>query len=142
LAEGFAGGSSPLTHGALGLAHGFGTLGTGPIRGTGPTRGLGEGVQMAWHPRRRYWWRGWGWCPSPYYGYPPYPPVRPPYYQPPMAPSWAPPMTSEQELRWLEEYKKDLEECLKEIEEEKRSVEEEIKGVEARIEELKRMLQR
>jgi len=59
----------------------------------------------------------------------------PPYYQPPMAP--------EQELRWLEEYKKELEECVKELEEEKKSIEEEIKGVEARIEELKkRMLQR
>jgi len=75
-----------------------------------------------------------GWYHLPCYGYPPYPPVQPPCY-------W-PPMTPEQELRWLEEYKRELEECVKELEEEKKSIEEEIKGVEARIEELKRMLQR
>ena len=74
-----------------------------------------------WYPRR--WWRrclhpSWyGWSPQPYppYPYPAYPPISP-----------------EEELRMLEEYKKNLEDELKDIEEE-------LKGVEARIEELRRI---
>jgi hypothetical protein len=71
-----------------------------------------------WYPRR--WWRR---ClPPPWYfqHYPPYP--YPAY----------PPINPEDELKMLEEYKKNLEDELKDIEEE-------LKGVEARIEELRRI---
>jgi len=100
----------------------------------------GEGENMTWPRRRRYWRWGWGYPPA--YSYPPYqqPPAQTlpqqPYYgNPPMLAPWAaPPMTPEQELQNLEWYKKELEA-------EKQDIEEEIREVEARINELRKMLQ-
>lgn len=75
-----------------------------------------------WWPRRLIW-------PQTLYipVYYPYPPLLPPYYPPYYPPS------PEDELRFLEQYKRYLEDELK-------SIKEELEEVEARIEELKRML--
>jgi len=59
------------------------------------------------------------------------PPSPMPFYMPPPYPPYPP--SPEDELRMLEEYKRDLEEDLKELEEE-------LKSVEARIEELRKSL--
>lgn len=65
-----------------------------------------------------YPWHGWH-----------YPPIQ--HYPPQPGPMY-PPISPEDELKMLEEYKRDLEMDL-------RDIEDELKSVEARIEELKRI---
>ncbi len=92
------------------------------------TRHIGDplsGETMYYAP----WWpRRLRWPPTLYIPvYYPYPPLLPPYYPPYYPPS------PEDELQFLEQYKRYLEDELK-------SIKEELEEVEARIEELKRIL--
>ncbi len=72
---------------------------------------------------------GWSYPPVYPYMYPPFPPYGyPPIYQP------MPPMSPEDELAYLENYKRELEA-------EKADIEQEIREVENRIKELKDMIE-